>query len=172
MGKLYNYRTEDQVVLELDASPSRGACAGAVCLWLQQRVQGQPLMTPPDLAEATALQQTLTNLAPALYDQRNASVYIAYKLHAVGLQTGEEIGTKDFIDLFSYVCHRPGLYYLSLSVSSGGLHAVGLQVLENDRYYLFDPDDGLSELSFAELVEHFLLECEDEDQFAAVKVLA
>ena len=146
-----------------------GACAGAVCLWLQQRLQGQPLMTPPDLAEATALQQTLTNLAPTLYEQRNASV--AYKLHTVGIQTGEEFGTKDFIDLFSYVRDRPGLYYLSLSVCGGELHAVGLQVFEEDRYYLFDPDGGLSEFSFVELVEYFILECEDEKQFAAIKVV-
>ncbi|MCW7555387.1 hypothetical protein NX722_22690 [Endozoicomonas gorgoniicola] len=172
MGKLYDYQTADQVVFAPDGSPVEGACAGAVCLWLLQRFLGQPLMIPPDLATATALQQAYLNTGPLmLEEQRNALVYIGYKLHAIGLHTVEEFGTKDVVALIYLIFLQPGLYYLSVTVSGGGLHAVGMQVLERGRCYLFDPDDGLSELSFAEVVDYFILECdEDEGMFSAIKV--
>lgn len=127
-------------------------------------------MEPPNLAAATALQQILNNIAPMMYEQRNASLYVAFKLYVIGFQVSEEIGTKGVINLLNLIRQKPGLYYLSLPMVGGGLHAMRLHIHQGGGYYLFDPDDGLIELSFNELVEHLFLECEDEDQFVAMQI--
>lgn len=130
-------------------------------------------MVPPDLATAAALQQMFTDMAHLRHQQVDASISITYKLHAIGLQTNEEFGTKKIVDLCGHVRHKPGLYYLSVSFlrrGVRGLHAIGLQIQQNKGYYLFNPDEGLLELSFGELVDYLVLHYGSEGQFIAIRL--